>query len=61
MQPRKKIHELKSFKLPEGAPTMTEEEVMKGNGLNGAPIFYMLNGKVMEFTVPIDSDPKFLA
>ena len=55
------MHELKSFKLPEGAPTMTEEEVMKGNGLNGAPIYYMLNGKVMEFTVPIDSDPKFLA
>ena len=31
---------------------MTMEEVKAGNGLNGAPIYYILNNKVIECSIP---------
>jgi len=53
-QPRKKPEDLNSYPLPENAPTWTMEEVLKGNGLDGAPIYTLLNGKVFEYVLPED-------
>jgi len=30
------------------------EDVLKGNGLDGAPIYTLLNGKVLEYVLPDD-------
>jgi hypothetical protein len=51
-QPRKDLKDLNFYPLPENAPTMTMEEVKAGNGLDGAPIYYCLNNKVIEYSVP---------
>ena len=53
-QPRKKPEEFNSYPLPENAPTWTMEDVLKGNGLDGAPIYTLLNGKVLEYVLPDD-------
>ena len=47
--PRKTLEEMKSYPLPDDAPTMSFEEVQKNTGENGGPIYFALNGKVMQF------------
>lgn len=55
-QPRKKMHEFNVFALPENAPTMTFEEVQKGDGEDGRPVLTAVNGKVLEVKAHSD-DP----
>ena len=47
--PRKTLEEMKYYPLPDDAPTMSFEEVQKNIGENGGPIYFALNGKVMQF------------
>ena len=34
------------FTIPDGLPTITIEELRKGNGKDGNPIYFAINGKV---------------
>ena len=38
------------FEVPEGLPTWTFEDVQKGTGIEGAPFYMALNGKVLQRT-----------
>lgn len=51
-QPRKDPNDFQFYPLPENAPTMTMEEVKAGTGIDGAPIYYILNNKVIEYSIP---------
>jgi predicted heme/steroid binding protein len=39
------------FEVPEGLPIMTIEEIRKGNGKDGNPTYFTLNGKVREYNL----------
>eukprot|EP01041_Mallomonas_annulata_P014902 gene14902-31642_t len=47
--PRRKPEEFCSIPVPESLPTWTLEEVAKGTGEDGNPLYFTLNGKVLEF------------
>ena len=46
VQPRTKPEEFVKFELPEGLPMMTLEELKAGNGRDGNPLYFAINGKV---------------
>ena len=48
-QPRKRPEEFQKFDIPDGIPTWTMQEVKKGDGNDGRPMYVALNGKVMEY------------
>ncbi len=50
--PRRKPEEFVGFPLPEGLPTWTMEQVAAGDGKDGHPIYYAMNGKVREYIGP---------
>ena len=37
------------FEVPEGLPTMSLEELRAGNGLDGKPLYFAINGKVRQY------------
>ena len=37
------------MEVPEGVPKFSQEDLAKGDGLNGNPIYLGLNGKVIEY------------
>jgi cation transport regulator ChaC len=47
--PRRKAPEFRAYPLPEGLPTWTIEQVREGSGEEGKPLYFALNGKVLEF------------
>jgi len=46
VQPRIKPQDFMKFEIPEGLPLMTIEELRAGNGRDGNPLYFAINGKV---------------
>jgi predicted heme/steroid binding protein/gamma-glutamylcyclotransferase (GGCT)/AIG2-like uncharacterized protein YtfP len=56
-QPRRQPAEFQSIgEVPEGAETMTLEQVKEYNGMNGKPLYCTVNGKVMECLADPESE-----
>jgi predicted heme/steroid binding protein len=49
VQPRSKPQDFLKLDVPENLPTMTYEELAKGDGNDGNPILLALNGKVLQY------------
>jgi len=47
--PRRKPEDFQYLIVPKGLPTWTTDEIAIGNGLNGNPLYIVLNGKVREY------------
>jgi hypothetical protein len=50
--PRKQPAEFAAYAIPEDTLTWTDAELVAGNGVDGAPIYMALNGKVLEWLGP---------
>lgn len=50
--PRKLFHEFLRYEVPSNLPTWGLEELARGDGQEGRPIYVALNGKVIEFLGP---------
>lgn len=55
-QPRKKSADFAAFDVPEGTPTWTADDVAKGDGEEGRPAYFSLNGKVLQWLV-VEGNP----
>ncbi len=49
VQPRIKPQDFMKFEIPEGLPLMTIEELRAGNGRDGNPLYFAINGKVRQY------------
>jgi hypothetical protein len=60
VQPRRKPHEFRQIPVADGLRTWTMDEVARGHGQDGAPIYFAINGKVVEYVSPKDmSSPAY--
>ena len=48
--PRKTMDQMNLYDLDPNAPTMTVDDVLRGNGQDGAKMLASVNGKVLEYT-----------
>lgn len=49
-RPRKKPSDYFQFQIPVGLTTWTMDQVAEGTGLDGKPLYFAVNGKVVEMT-----------
>merc|ERR1719191_1047694 len=55
-RPRKPVSEFLKYTVPPNLPIWTMAEVERGDGEDGRPIYYVINGKVIEYLGPRDGD-----